>query len=362
MLEHDIQTIRDQIRKMATMVVKQLKDAVRAFADRDRKLAYTVILKDYPIDIIEDQLDYMCQEFLVRHMPVSRQLRFIVAVAKVNSELERIGDYAESMARRAVTVSKSVSIPDREKILAMSEAAFAMLDMSIDSFLNGDPELAKKAMDLDATVDKLNSEMFNTLACADVAEADLKIRFALLGLVNRIERVADRASNIAEDAIYVITGKVLRHLSTEDTKILFHCDNNNCLSQVAEAIARNMAPPRFKFSSAGTQPGEMDPRVMAFLEKKGIDISGLKPKGFNEIEPIENYHIIVTLSQEAEEAGPPIPYNSVRLTWDIQDPSKLPGDLADLERDYQELFDKLTHKIEELVEGLMVVYQKGIEE
>jgi len=91
-LQRDMDALRERLRGMGDLVLKQLHDAVHAFAEANRKRAYAVILKDHQIDVIEQHIDRLGQEFLIRYMPVAQQLRFVVAVAKVNSELERIGD------------------------------------------------------------------------------------------------------------------------------------------------------------------------------------------------------------------------------------------------------------------------------
>src|SRR5262245_49212996 len=105
-VQHDTDVLRRRLRRMADLVLTSLDDAVAAVANRDRRLAYQVVLQDNRVDVLERHIDRLCQEFLVRHMPVAGQLRFVVAVVKVNSELERIGDYAEAIARRAVTLSQ----------------------------------------------------------------------------------------------------------------------------------------------------------------------------------------------------------------------------------------------------------------
>jgi phosphate transport system protein len=357
-LASDMQTLSDRVRGMADMVLKQLNDAVSAFADGARPLAYKVVLRDHNIDMLEHHIDRLCQEFLIRHMPVAEQLRFVVAVSKINSELERIGDYAVGIARRAVAISESTQVPEQERILEMSKLAFDMLRRSVDAFLEEDAELAMRTLNSDIAVDKLNTAVFESLARPDNGFDDLMVRFALLGLINRVERVADRACNIAEETVYVAKGQVLRHLPREDVRVLFLCDDNGCRSQMAEGIARKVAPAHFLFSSAGPNPTDLDRRAVDFLGVKQIDISRQHAKGIDAVGPIEDFNIVVTLSQGAEDACPELPYNAVGLNWDIPDCSKVTGSDEEVRLAYETTYEKLYARIEDLAGGLATAFEE----
>lgn len=352
-LEHDMDVLRRRLRKMADLVLKSLDDAVAAVTGRDRKLAYQVVLQDNRIDVMERHIDRLCQEFLIRHMPVAGQLRFVVAVAKVNSEIERIGDYAEAIARRAVTLSEIPELPERERIVEMSRISFRMLRQAVQAFLEGDEDLAMRTLELDGQVDAMTDAIFKVLAHPPAEETDLTMRFALVGLLNRIERIADRACNIAEEAIYVTRGQVLRHLPRHDFRVLFLCDQNDSRSQMAEAIAREMAPAHFIFQSAGIRPSELDPRAVEFLAKKNIDMSRQRPKSLGDVGNVEDFHVVVTLSHQAEEDCPQLPYGAMELDWEIADPVKATGSPAEIQAAYEAVYRELKSKINELVEGLL---------
>ncbi|HEU5057083.1 MAG TPA: phosphate signaling complex protein PhoU [Kofleriaceae bacterium] len=352
-LDHDMDVLRRRLRKMADLVLKSLDDAVAAVTGRDRKLAYQVVLQDNRIDVMERHIDRLCQEFLIRHMPVAGQLRFVVAVAKVNSEIERIGDYAEAIARRAVTLSQAAEVPERERIVEMSRISFQMLRQAIQAFIEGDEELAMRTLELDRQVDSMNDSIYKALAHPPAEERDLTMRFAVLGLLNRIERVADRACNVAEEAIYVTRGQVLRHLPRQDFRVLFLGVENDARSQMAEAIARQIAPAHFIFQSAGIRPGTMDPRAVEFMTRKRIDMARQSPKGLDDVGNVEDFHVVVALSHQAEEGCPALPYGAVELVWDIPDPVKVTGTPAEINAAYESVYQELRGKISELVEGLL---------
>lgn len=352
-MEHDREILRRRLRRMADLVIESLEDATMAIARRDRKLAYQVVLLDNRIDVMEGLIDRLCQEFLVRHLPVAGQLRFVLAVAKVNAELERIGDYAEAIARRAVTLSEIEDVPEKARLLEMARLSFQMLRQAVQFFLDSDADQAMRIFQLDRQIDQMNAELFKSLAQPAAQERDLTVRFVLLGLLNRLERVADRACNIAEETIYVARGQVLRHVARRDIRVLFLCERNSCRSQIAEAIARQIAPTHFIFQSAGTSPEPLDCGAQAFMAGKGIDISRQLAKSVADVGDIADFNVVVTLSHGAEAACPTLPYGSIELNWDIADPSRAEGSPAEAEAAYEAVYAELKTKIGELVEGML---------
>ncbi len=356
-MQHDLDAIRRRLRRMSTLVLRALEDAITAVQNRDRRLAYSVVLSDNRIDTLERHVDRLCQEFLIRHMPVAAQLRFIIAAVKVNSELERIGDYAEAIARRAVTLSQHKELPGGERIFEMARLAFQLLRQVSQAFLDGDDEAAMRAFSLDRQIDQMNSALFHELAHPASAESDLTLRFVLLGVLNRLERVADRACNIAEETIYAQRGEVLRHTPRHDVRVLFCCDDNSVRSQIAEGIGCKRGPAYMIFSSAGTQPKDVvDPAVVAVMAKHGIDISRQRPKGLADIGPLADLHVVVTMSAEAATAMPELPYHGIELNWEIADPSKVTGSPADIEAAYEAVYQELHTKINELIESMLGVH------
>jgi len=354
-IDRDMEVLRRRLRHMADLVSQSLEDAVRAMATRDRSLAYHVVLQDNRVDVLERHVDRLCQEFLIRHMPVAAQLRFVMAVAKVNSEVERIGDYAEAIARRAVTLADYPDFPEKEPIVEMSRIAFQMYRNALQAFLEGDVDLAMRTVELDRQVDNMNSNIFKALAHPASGEKDLTARFSLLGLLNRIERVADRAENIAEEAVYVVRGQVLRHLPRHDMRVLFLGEHNACGSQMAEAIARSIAPAQFIFQSAGASPAPLDPRAVECMARHDIDISRLRPKALADVGTVEDFHVVVTVTKLAESAWPKLPYRAIHLHWEIPDPAAVTGEPAEIAAAYDHTYQDLRTKITELVEGLLGV-------
>lgn len=338
---------------MGGLVLRALRDAACALKERDRALAYRVILADNRIDALEGMIDRLCQEFLVRHMPAGGPLRFVIAAIKVNSELERMGDYADAIAHRVVTLHSEPHIPAAESLAEMFDRAIGVLHEAVESFILGDAERAQVAIALEGEVDALNQTIFDQLSHPEAGESDLTTRFAVLGILNRLERVADRAVNIAEDAAWAAKGEIWRHNPRHEQRLLFISPADATLGPMAEAIARARAPLHLSFASAGIDPRPLNPRMVAFMARRGYEISRPRPRGLAEAGALDDYRVVVTISREAEEGCPPVPYHTVQLFWDVPDPSHATGSDAEIEAAFEAVYRELEVKIADLIAAVL---------
>jgi phosphate transport system protein len=352
-IERDLQEIRDELEKMGRLVLKALNDAIHALQSRDRRLAYSVILGDNRIDALEGHVDRLCQEFLIRHMPVAGQLRFVIAATKVNSELERMGDYADAIARRTVGLVNIKELPTSDRMFAMAQQAITMVEEATAAFIGEDPDRAQKALGREAAVDELNHDLFHELAHPDRGEVDLTTRFALLGVLNRLERVADRACNIAEDAIYAVRGEDVRHQPRQEQRVLLLSKQDSTLGPMAEAMAQKKAPLMYSFISAGFEPGDIDTRMVAFMARRGIEVARNRSRSLDEVGDLDDFQVVVLLSKQAEDACPPLPYKTVALTWELPDPSIVEGTPAEVEAAYSRAFAEIDTKLGDLLHALL---------
>src|SRR4051794_39823381 len=154
-LQRDIDRIRAKVTGMAGLAEHALRSCLRALSERNRQLAYSVILRDQRIDELEKEIDRLCLEFIVRQQPVAGTLRFAYAAIKINSELERVGDYAESMARQILMLTEIEFEFPQERFAEIAGAATPMLHIAIEAFLTQDSALAKKAMESEDVIDRL---------------------------------------------------------------------------------------------------------------------------------------------------------------------------------------------------------------
>jgi len=353
-LQRDISRIRASVINMAALDERSLGDCLRALEERNRQLAYAVILRDRKIDDLEKEIDRLCLEFLVRQQPVAGPLRFAYATIRINLELERCGDYAESIARQVLKLSSmNVQIPfDRYQEIA--HQAIPMLHDAVKSFLEQDPELARTTMETEKTVDglksRLNADLMNL-------NRENKIPFEALNplmmIARHFERVSDQAKEICTEVLYMCTGKYSRHQAPEASRLLFVDVHNSCRSQIAEAIANSLRQPHFIFTSAGLDPTTMDPGTVRFLSQKGLDSSGQTSKSIGQISNLEHYDVIVALAKEAEKIFPPPPTKTVCLDWSVRDPSKVKGTEAEVRAVYEDTYQFLHAHIQDLVEAVL---------
>src|SRR5437667_4590868 len=145
-LQRDVKLIRKKILEMAGLAERSLRTSLQALVERNRQLAYGIILRDQYIDKLEKEIDRLCLEFLVRQQPAGTHLRFAYATIKINLELERIGDYAESIARQVLKIASLQPPPSTEKFVAIANLAIPMLQQAIQAFVDQKPELARSTM------------------------------------------------------------------------------------------------------------------------------------------------------------------------------------------------------------------------
>jgi len=347
-LQRDIDQIRDKVRLLADLTLRALEDSVVALTQRDAKLANEAILRDSRIDDLESAIDAMCVEFMVRHIPVAKHLRFAHSVAKIVVELERIGDYAESINRRAVLLALALSVPDLGKFADLANVSIEMLKQSVRAFLDEDEVLAERTRQLDARANALHQEIYYDLSDrVPTTKEDLSMLFALLTVANRFERVADQAKNICYEVSYIVTGASVKHKLRSDVNILFVSNAGACRSLMAESIGSSLAGDRFTFSSAGVTPEPTDPQAVALLSARGMRADAEKPIALSDFSDLSQFKAVVAIGREAAAAIPKkLAFHTIRLEWDVKKPSEI------AEHGYEAVFDDLVARITELIRAL----------
>jgi phosphate transport system protein len=208
----ELENIKKRILELGAMVEERVQMAVKAIDTNDSDLAQNIIKTDYEIDEIEVEIEEECLKVLALHQPVAIDLRFIVAVIKINAELERIGDQAVNIAERVGVTAKREQVDFYFDYALMGEKAQAMLKMSLDALIDLDYDLAFKVVMMDDEVDKIKNEAYDKIKKAMGKNPD-KIGYLInLFLISRhLERLADHATNIAEEVVYLVEGEIIRH-------------------------------------------------------------------------------------------------------------------------------------------------------
>jgi phosphate transport system protein len=355
-LERDIQRICRLVKEMALLAEQGLKDCVQALVEGNRQLAYAVILRDQYIDEKEKEIDRLCLEFLVRQQPVAGPLRLAYSTIKINLELERVGDYAESIARHVLRLDaspKKKAIPTA-RFVELADLSIPMLHDAIEAFVRQDPELSNKTIAIEDAVDalqnKLNAELIRLLHEEKIS---LEMMDPLLTIGKRLERVSDQARNICMDVLYMCTGEMARHPGAETFRILFVDEHNSCRSQMAEAIARSLDLPKFIFQSAGLDPRPIDENTLHFMKEKGFDLSRVAPKAIHQVPNLDYYQVIVALAKEAQRAFPKRPRKMVYVDWSVGDPSTVTGSPQAIKDAYEATFGFIAGHLRDLVEAVL---------
>ena len=210
-LRREIDKLKQSLLLLCRMVEEQVKMAVQALLDRDQSLAERVTERDDEIDQREVEVEEDCLRVLALYQPVAIDLRLIVSVVKINNELERVGDLAVNIAHKALAVvNEQVAVP--EVLPEMAARTQSMLHDSIDALVALDSKLAAAVCSRDDEVDELKRTI--RLEVEDRIEVNprhLRPLLRLLAVSRNLERIADCATNIAEDIIYMIEGRIVRH-------------------------------------------------------------------------------------------------------------------------------------------------------
>jgi len=211
-LEREITRLKQNILALGAEVEEALQNAVISLTNRQTALAMRVIDGDYKIDEREVEVEEECLKILALYQPVANDLRLIVAILKINQDLERIADLAVNVAERSVYLAARERIEMPYDFSQMAEKVQNMLKGSLDAFINADTMLAREICNADDEVDHLNREMYVRVEEAIRSNPDrLNCLIHILSVSRYLERIADHATNISEDVIYLVEGEIIRH-------------------------------------------------------------------------------------------------------------------------------------------------------
>jgi phosphate transport system protein len=216
-LQREIDRLKKMISSLGAHVEESVGRAVRAVHERDGELAQAVIDSDPAIDLMEVDIEEECLKTLALHQPVAHDLRFIIAVLKVTSDLERIGDLAAGIAKQARFLADSGPSEVPYDLLGMAAKVRQMLRESLDALMEKDAAIARGVRVADDEVDAMDRLMYQEIRAA-IRETPEKMEglIRLQRVSQNLERIADHATNIAEDVIYMVEGEIVRHTSPSD--------------------------------------------------------------------------------------------------------------------------------------------------
>ncbi|HAO19729.1 MAG: phosphate transport system regulatory protein PhoU [Desulfobacteraceae bacterium IS3] len=211
-LQRELENIKKRILSLGALVEDRVRLAVKSIKSRNTSEAEQIINLDHEIDEIEVEIEEECLKILALHQPVAVDLRFLVAVIKINNDLERIADEAVNIAYRVKTIAKNKDCNFIFDYTMMAEKAKTMLRMSLDSLVHLDTDMAMKVCLMDDEVDAFCSRAYEQLK-ESIRQMPDKVGILInMFLVSRhLERIGDHATNIAEEVIYLTEGEIIRH-------------------------------------------------------------------------------------------------------------------------------------------------------
>jgi phosphate transport system protein len=211
-LHRDLGRLQQHIIRLSERVEETVRKSVTALRSGRYDLALDVIQGDVEVDRMEVEIEEECLKVLALHQPVAVDLRFVAACLKIDNDLERMGDLAVNIAERAIDLSNLPPVAVPAGLEPMTEAVTGMIRKALHAFVRQDPDEAREVLAADDAVDELNRKIFRELRRAMHEDPDLIDACLPLWSVSRhLERIADHATNVAEDVYYLVKGEIIRH-------------------------------------------------------------------------------------------------------------------------------------------------------
>ena len=216
-IDVELARLKSELVRMAGLAEAAIGQAVKALVGRDAELAQQVIISDDAVNLLEVEIDELCLRTMALYQPEARDLRLLAMSLKINNDLERMGDQAVNIAERTLELLKEPLLKPLIDIPRMAELAQRMVKDSLDAFVRQDATLARAVCRQDDEVDRFDDQIFRELLTYMMQDPRAITRAVSLILVSRhLERIADHATNIAEDVIYLVEGKNIKHHITTE--------------------------------------------------------------------------------------------------------------------------------------------------
>jgi phosphate transport system protein len=344
-LEADLQKIRSAVSDVSYRVRDAFDRAIKALCENDRDALYQVVLGDSEINRNIRQIEDRCHAFIARHLPAAGHLRFISSVLRLTVALERAGDYSATISQVFLQLAKPLPKEYSDKICELGDHSNTMLQDAINAFLRGNTELAHSARRIGFEIDKSYEAIFQQLidSGSDMSPMELA---SLLRIFSKVERFSDQAKNVCKEAIFAVTGEPNE---AKVFRILFVDKRNDLISRLAAAIAWKFFPNGAIYFSKGWEPSDnLHPDLTSAASRFGLEITRARPGLLKHLEdsPSEN-RIVVAINLDDEARLPKIPYQTVLVKWQIEEPNAAQGP----EREKQ--LDQLVRDLRENIHLLM---------
>lgn len=211
-LQKELEQLKQNLLQLSSKVVQSVENSVDSLKNNDSNLAKEVIDNDHQIDLQEINVEEECLKILALHQPVAIDLRFVIASLKINNDLERVADLSVNIAERSIYLNRKSPIPAPFDLNTMSEKTQLMLKKALEAFVKMDVKMAEEVGKEDQEIDDIHRQMYKAVYSAIKENPNhVKLLIHYLSISKHLERIADYATNIAEDVIYMIKGTIIRH-------------------------------------------------------------------------------------------------------------------------------------------------------
>lgn len=320
-LEKDLGSIRKRIRKMGKTVVGAVRDGTKSVLVNDTDLATETILGDLPINRQARDLDERCHVFIARHLPSAGHLRFISSAMRMSKTLERVGDYAETIARAALHLTQKPSESVTHDIEMLGSHAVTVLEQALEAYDTESVADARASRSVVAkyasTVDKVFEDLLSAGREGSVPIEDL---FALQAIVHRLERIIHQGKNIAQQTLFSVTGERKKDKTFD---FLFVDQTGAGAALLAAYYCRKAYADAGTFRCAGwSAPDEPSDAFTSFAESKGIDLKVAVPVSFDDIRNnVEDFDFVIDLDGGVRKHIRKVPFHTTILSWPLTDSS-----------------------------------------
>ena len=337
--EKDLNQIRERMIAQADAVAKAVERAVHAVQTGEKELAWDIVLDDHPINRNMREIDRLCHSFIAVHLPSAGPLRLLSSIIRANVELERIGDYAVTIAREAVQISAPPQGSMGRELERVAGETLLMLRQSVKAFRDLNAELARGTMGI---ADQLEHNMDTVYAelMANTERDQVKDNLAIFVIFTQLKRVADQAKNLCEHTIFAQTGE---QKAPKVYDVLFVDTDNSRLGPLAAAIAANSYPKSGRYATAGKEPAvSLSADLITFLENRGLSVADRGPRALSDIthQELAEQQVIVCLEGRIEDYINNVPFHTAVQHWDLSeapDTESLYRELAPRIRDLMKL-------------------------
>lgn len=356
----EIEAVHTMLYELSEAVLANVRRAMTAVVQADENAARDVLWQENEINRLEVRLEEACLKVMTLHQPFADEMRFLVATTKANRDLERIGDLAAAIAKRVHEMEPAAIAKFSEPLRSLTEEIQKNLELGLRAFFYRDHRQATQIWLADDRIDVQVASLAAGLREAILSDQRLaRSHFALLAIVQHIERLADHAVNIAKHVIYMVLGEIVRHRMREyrETaegrahRVLVVCVHNSARSQIAAAWINHLYGDRIIAESAGLHPGSLHPMAVEVMQEVGIDISGAVPRDVFDVSRSGHpfSHVIRICDGVSAEKCPPFIGVKEELNWDVPDPSTFTGDRETRLQRFREIRDEIRRRIENWV-------------